>query len=522
MRVIMTEKKIFIFIILFVIEIIKAQTFTFDTEQTQSNIELDTFVALSGTIQNISDDSLELALIRTDLSLPQDWNTQLCFGGICFPPDFDSLATTSPSAPFYQGPIPPDSSIYFAVWFTAFSEYEGTATATIKFYDLNNPNYTLFQDYMASTDNFILVSILNDWNLVGLPLSVENAEYSTIFPNAIPGTLYGFSDTYFQNQELVEGSGYWLRFETSYNASVFGENINNLTINLNADWNLISGISDTVELNQFNDPEDIIIPGTLFGFTGSYEQASTLMPGKGYWIRTSISGTVSISENSTRTRISDFNDRTKNANGIIINGQKLYFGISIPPSEKGSYALPPRPPIGAFDARFGCDKYFVEDGGIIEIMNPREFLSISYNIIKIDEDWILKIPETEIEYFLTGKGQINIEGNIERLILEKVQRKLIPESFQVVKVFPNPFNPITNINISLSNSELLEQFVIINIYDLTGKIVKDIYYGKMKKNDYRFQWDGTNNFGAFVGAGVYFLFVNSERFNYTEKLLFLK
>jgi len=44
----------------------------------------------------------------------------------------------------------------------------------------------------------------------------------------------------------------------------------------------------------------------------------------------------------------------------------------------------------------------------------------------------------------------------------------------------------------------------------------------MKKNDYRFQWDGTNNFGAFVGAGVYFLFVNSERFNYTEKLLFLK
>ena len=156
----MHNNKPIILVIFFIIEMINAQTFTFDTDQTQSSIELNTFVALSGTIQNISDDSLSLAVVRTELSLPQDWNTQLCFGGICFPPDYDSLATTSSGAPFYQEPIPPDSSIYFAVWFTAFSEYEGTATATIKLYDLNNPNYVLFQDYMASTENFIIISIL--------------------------------------------------------------------------------------------------------------------------------------------------------------------------------------------------------------------------------------------------------------------------------------------------------------------------------------------------------------------------
>ena len=518
----MTEKKIFIFMIFFMMEIIKAQTFLLDTEQTESIIELGTFVALSGTIQNISDDSLQLAVIRTELSLPQDWNTQLCFGGICFPPDFDSLATTSPDAPFYQGPIPPDSSIYFAVWFTAFSEYEGTGTATIKLYDLDNPDYVLFQNYMASTNNFILVSILNDWNLVGLPLIVEDAEYSTIFPDAIPGTLYGFSDTYFQAQELVEGTGYWLRFENSDNAAVFGENISDLTIDLNADWNLISGISDTVELSQFDDPENIIIPGTLFGFNGSYQQASSLIPGSGYWIRASNSGTVSISTNSAKMGIHDFNDRTKNANEIIINGQNLYFGISIPPSEELSYTLPPQPPSGAFDARFDGDKYIVNNRGIIEIMNPSELLSISYNIVKMDEEWILKIPESDIEYLLTGKGHINLESNIEMLILEKVQNGLTPESFQVVKVFPNPFNPVTNINFSLPNSELSEQFVTINIYDITGKIVKEIHNGKMKKDDYKIQWDGTNNFGTHVSAGVYLLTVNTNKFNYNKKLLFLK
>ena len=518
----MTEKKIFIFMMFFMMEIIKAQTFLLDTEQTESIIELGTFVALSGTIQNISDDSLQLAVIRTELSLPQDWNTQLCFGGICFPPDFDSLATTSPDAPFYQGPIPPDSSIYFAVWFTAFSEYGGTATATIKLYDLNNPDYILYQNYMASTNNFILVSILNDWNLVGLPLIVEDAEYSTIFPDAILGTLYGFSDTYFQVQELVEGTGYWLRFENSDIAAVFGDNIDDLSIDLNADWNLISGISDTVELNQFDDPENIIIPGTLFGFTGSYQQASTLIPGKGYWIRASNSGTVSVSTNSTRMGIHDFNDRTKNANEIIINGQNLYFGVSIPLSEEYSYTLPPKPPLGALDARFDDDKYIMESRGIIEIMNPSEILTISYNIVKTDEEWILKVSESEIEYLLAGRGNIYYEGNIERLVLEKVQHGLIPKSFHMVKVFPNPFNPVTNINISLSNSDLSEQFVSINIFDLTGKIIKEIYNGNMKKDDYNIQWNGTNNFGAHVSTGVYLLTVNTSKFIYTEKLLFLK
>ena len=90
--------------------------------------------------------------------------------------------------------------------------------------------------------------------------------------------------------------------------------------------------------------------------------------------------------------------RVKNANEIIINGQNLYFGISIPPTEELSYTLPPKPPPGAFDARFDDDKYTMNNRGIIEIMNPSDLLSISYNIINMDEEWIMKIPESHIEY----------------------------------------------------------------------------------------------------------------------------
>ena len=81
------------------------------------------------------------------------------------------------------------------------------------------------------------------------------------------------------------------------------------------------------------------------------------------------------------------------------------------------------------------------------------------------------------------------------------------------------WNPKTH---SFSNGNYSDQFVSINIYDLTGKIVKEIYNGKMKKDDYKIQWDGTNNFGTHVSAGVYLLTVNTNKFNYNKKLLFLK
>jgi len=284
----------------FVSGVLYSQNFIYTPSETHSSIELGGFIAPSGTIQNISDDSLTLAIIRTDLDLPQDWTNKMCFGGICFPPEWDSLDTADPGPPFYQSPIPPDSTIYFSVWFTAFSNYPGTATATLKLYDLNDPQTIHTQDFMASTENFSIVHYMNDWNLVGMSVLNDDAYYTDIYPDVIPGTLYGFTDSYYQTTDMEEGVGYWLRFNNVGMTAIFGENIEDISINLNADWNLITGISESVELFQFDDPEEIIIPGTLFGFNGTYEQVSTLIPGKGYWIRAINSGVISVSPNFTR------------------------------------------------------------------------------------------------------------------------------------------------------------------------------------------------------------------------------
>ena len=60
------------------IEIVAGQSFLYNPSQTHTQIELGNFVAPTGTIQNISDDSLSLALVRTELLLPTDWENKLC------------------------------------------------------------------------------------------------------------------------------------------------------------------------------------------------------------------------------------------------------------------------------------------------------------------------------------------------------------------------------------------------------------------------------------------------------------
>ena len=139
----------------------------------------------------------------------------------------------------------------------------------------------------------ILVPYSTGWNLVGLPLDVEDSNYLTIFPDAIENTLYSFDDAYTSDSIMILGEGYWLRFESAGNTTITGNTINELTISLNEGWNLISGISTPLNISDIQDPDGIIISGTVYEFTpGGYSNAEILEPGKGYWIRANNSGNI--------------------------------------------------------------------------------------------------------------------------------------------------------------------------------------------------------------------------------------
>ena len=139
----------------------------------------------------------------------------------------------------------------------------------------------------------ILVPYSTGWNIVGLPLDVEDASYSILFPESIEGTLYSFNGAYDPATNLINGEGYWLRFNVAGSTTISGTQINELTISLNEGWNLISGISTPLDITEIQDPDGIIISGTVYGFTsGVYTNAENMEPGEGYWIRANNSGSI--------------------------------------------------------------------------------------------------------------------------------------------------------------------------------------------------------------------------------------
>ena len=147
---------------------------------------------------------------------------------------------------------------------------------------------------LPNVSSGILLEIDNiaGWNLIGLPVDVVDGSYLEIFPEANTGTLYAYNGMYIDAETLTPGIGYWLRFDSDGTSLVEGLEIFNLTIELAEGWNMITGITSSVPVALIQDPEGIVVPGTIYEFDGSYENTTNLVPGKGYWIRTYSTGDI--------------------------------------------------------------------------------------------------------------------------------------------------------------------------------------------------------------------------------------
>jgi hypothetical protein len=362
----------------------------------------------------------------------------------------------------------------------------------------------------------VSVSYNEGWNLVGLPLLVDNASYLYLFEDAVGGTLYGYNGSYFNTDELTIGNGFWLNMSNESFVVISGIPMNNLSITLDEGWNLISGISLEVAVETIIDPDGIIVPGTFYGFEGTYINSSTLTPGKSYWVNALSAGEVTIGSSLSKS-CPEFNDLTIGANELNINGLSLYFGIEIPDKDKFSYRLPPKPPDGVFDVRFKNDRRLEDDFGEIEVINTTETLHITYNIMLNageHHNWILTATNGE-EYILEGSGELVVPSE-DRFTLEL--KAVVPVTFALHQNFPNPFNPITTLRYDLPSDAL----VTLSIYDMLGREITQLVNTTQKAGFKSVQWDAKDNMGRPVSAGVYIYQIQAGEFIQTKKMVLLK
>ena len=80
--------------------------------------------------------------------------------------------------------------------------------------------------------------------------------------------------------------------------------------------------------------------------------------------------------------------------------------------------------------------------------------------------------------------------------LDISNENMLPDYSSIIEVYPNPFNPIININLNVVNSDYLD----IGIFDVNGKKIYEIFEGYKHFGKYQYRWDA-----AHFSSGIYYV-----------------
>ncbi|MBC8402752.1 MAG: T9SS type A sorting domain-containing protein [Candidatus Marinimicrobia bacterium] len=94
----------------------------------------------------------------------------------------------------------------------------------------------------------------------------------------------------------------------------------------------------------------------------------------------------------------------------------------------------------------------------------------------------------------------------------------VPIEFQLSQNYPNPFNPTTVIEFSLPTSGMTN----LTIHDLLGREVVTLINNWQSAGWHSVTWNGRNQSGAPVAAGMYIYTLKTEQSTISKKLVLLK
>lgn len=132
-------------------------------------------------------------------------------------------------------------------------------------------------------------SLDDRWNMVSLPLGVQDPKKTTLFPTAVSEALM-YKNTYIQKESLSVGLGYWLKFDGSGFVSIAGVLRLRDTVSLAGGWNMIGSISRPIAAASITSDPGGMVTSQFFSYRNGYQRADSIQPGKGYWVKVREAG----------------------------------------------------------------------------------------------------------------------------------------------------------------------------------------------------------------------------------------
>jgi hypothetical protein len=370
-------------------------------------------------------------------------------------------------------------------------------------------------------------TVNNSWNLISLPLIVDNPRVDIQFPSLV-SNLYEYvpGSGYVARDSLAVGKGYWLKFFSQQSVHLTGVPVSSETVNVIEGWNLIGSISDSVPVTGLTTIPGGLLTTSVFGYQSSYTVADVIAPLKGYWVKANSSGSIilskplkSIALNGTMSISDDY----RSSNSLTIRDaeehqQVLYVAnrttIRRPAS---AFELPPLPPEGIFDARF-VSNHLVElyDPGsysefMVQILSANYPVTVALNWKDEDCSAVLRVGKTQ--WNLSSMSPVLIENPDAPISIIISSTKTTPSEYSLSQNYPNPFNPVTKIDYQLP----VDGWVSLRVFDMLGREIETLVEGNQRAGSHSVEFTSDR-----LPSGIYMYKMTSGSFTGAKKMVILR
>ena len=94
----------------------------------------------------------------------------------------------------------------------------------------------------------------------------------------------------------------------------------------------------------------------------------------------------------------------------------------------------------------------------------------------------------------------------------------VPAEFGLEQNYPNPFNPSTTIDVSVAS----DSYIMLNVYDINGRLISTLADDNFDTGYHSFVWNGLDQSGNKVSAGIYFYSLQTNEMTLTKKMILMK
>lgn len=116
-------------------------------------------------------------------------------------------------------------------------------------------------------------------------------------------------------------------------------------------------------------------------------------------------------------------------------------------------------------------------------------------------------------YWSMYRGNNKRNGYYESISLLGSNISEIANEFNISSIYPNPFNPIVNIDINVPSNDIFN----LSIYNLNGSLIDELFNGRKNIGKHSFSWKASEN-----SSGIYFVKISNKSLYKSHKIMLVK